>query len=363
MLDLNELAKGEKFLSVGAMAVSDDGNLLAYGVDVTGFRLYTLRVKDLRTGALLPDRIEKVNSPAWSNDGRTIFYVAEDAAKRPFRLMRHTVGTTEGDTPVYEEANELFRLNASRTRDRKYLVFTSRSSTTSEVRVLPADRVDEPLRVVLPREEGHEYDVDHRAGLFYIRTNQDAKNFRVVTAPVADPSPANWTDLDPAPARGERRRHRPLPRLRRRHRARRGPAATEPSSTSRTAATGRRVRFPEPAYTVALDRNPEFDTDTFRLRYQSLVTPSSVYDYDPSRQALALRKRTEVLGGYDPANYTSEWTHATAPDGTQIPISLVYRKGTKLDGTSPLLLYGYGSYGSPMAVSFNAAGSACSTAG
>jgi len=169
MLDLNDLAKGEKFLSVGTTAVSDDGNLLAYAVDVTGFRLYSLRIKDLRTGALLPDRIDKVNSPVWSADGRTIFYVAEDA-KRPFRLMRHTVGTTEGDTPVFEEQDELFRLSAGRTKDKKYFVFTSKSSTTSEVRLLPTDRPDEPLQVVLPREGGHEYDVEHRDGLLYIRT-------------------------------------------------------------------------------------------------------------------------------------------------------------------------------------------------
>ena len=354
MLDLNELAKGEKYLSVTTMSVSDDGNLLAYAVDVTGFRLYTLRVKDLRTGALLPDRIEKVNSPAWSSDGRTIFYVAEDAAKRPYRLMRHIVGTAEGDTPVFEERDELFRLSAARTRDRKYLVFTSRSSETSEVRVLDAARVDEPLRVLLPRETGHEYDVDHRDGLFYLRTNKDAKNFRVVTAPVADVAPSHWTTLIP---------HRPEVNVADFDLFRDFAVVTEREGglpelavlDFRDPAKSSRVRLPEPAHSVSLDRNPEFATATVRLRYQSLVTPSSVYDYDPSRQTLALRKRTEVLGGYDPANYTSEWTHATAPDGTAIPISLVYRRGTKLDGSSPLLLYGYGSYGAPMNVTFNSA--------
>lgn len=353
MLDLNELAKGEKFLSVAGTAVSDDGNLLAYEVDVTGFRLYTLRIKDLRTGQLLPDRIEKVNSPAWSSDGRTIFYVAEDAAKRPFRLMRHAVGTTEGDTPVYEERDELYRLGAARTRDKKFFVFTSRSSTTSEVRLLPTDQPAGPLRVVLPRQEGHEYDVDHRNGLLYIRTNRDAQNFRIVTAPLADPGPEHWTELVA---------HRPAVNVADLDLFRDFAVVTEREGglpqfrildLQAAPITGHRVEFPEPAYNITADRNPEFDTPTFRLRYTSLVTPSSVYDYDMARRQLQLRKRTEVLGGYDPANYSTEWTHATASDGTAIPISLVYRKGTKLDGSSPLLLYGYGSYGAPLAVSFN----------
>ena len=351
MLDLNELAKGEKYLSVSTTSVSDDGNLLAYLVDVTGFRLYALRVKDLRTGKLLADRIEKVNSPAWSADGRTIFYVAEDAAKRPHRLMRHTVGTTEGDTPVYEERDELFRLGASRSKDKKYLFFTSRSSTTSEVRLLPADQPEAALRVVLPREAGHEHDVEHRDGLFYIRTNKDAKNFKVVTAPVADPSPSNWVEFVP---------HRPEVNVARVELFRDFAVVSERegglpqlSVHDLKAGGSHRVQFPESAYSVMPDRNPEPTSKTFRFRYQSLVTPGSVYDYDPSSKSLKLLKRTEVLGGYDPSKYRSEWTHATAPDGTRIPISLVYREGTKLDGTSPLLLYGYGSYGMPMAVTFN----------
>ena len=351
MLDLNELAQGVKFLSVSSTSVSDDGNLLAYLVDVTGFRLYALRVKDLRTGKLLPDRIEKVNSPVWSTDGRTIFYVAEDAAKRPYRLMRHAVGTTEEDTPIYGERDELFRLDASRSRDKKYLFVTSRSSTTSEVRILLADRPEAALRVLLPRETGHEYDVEHRDGLLYIRTNKDAKNFRVVTAPVADPSPSKWSELIP---------HRPEVNVARVDLFRDFAVVTEReaglpqmSVLDLEGGGSHRVRFPESAYAVMPDRNPEFDPKTFRLRYQSLVTPGSVYDYDPSAKALKLLKRTEVLGGYDPANYTSEWTHATASDGTRIPISLVYGKGTKLDGSSPLLLYGYGSYGTPLSVTFN----------
>ena len=294
MLDLNALAQGEKFLSVVGTSVSDDGNLLAYEVDVTGFRLYTLRIKDLRTGKLLPDRIERVNSPVWSSDGRTIFYVAEDAAKRPFRLMRHVVGATDGDTPVYDETDELYRLGATRTRDRKLFVFTSRSSTTSEVRLLPTDEPTAPLRLVLPRQEGHEYDIDHRDGLLYIRTNRAAQNFRVVTAPIATPGPEHWTEFVP---------HRPEVNVADIDLFRDFAVVTEREgglpqfrilAFDRAGTPGHRIAFPEPAYNVTADRNPEFAASEFRLRYTSLVTPSSVYDYDVAADRLAL---PEAHGG------------------------------------------------------------------
>ena len=352
LLDLNELARGEKFLSLGAFEVSDDGNRLLYATDVTGFRLYTLRVKDLRTGETLPDRIERVRSPVWAADGETLFYVAEDSAKRPYQLRRHVLGSAGPDPVVYEERDELYRVTTSRSRDKAFLFFASNSAETTEVRALAADRPGDAPRVLLPREEGHEYDVDHRDGLFYIRTNKDAKNFRVVTAPEADPSPRAWTELIP---------HRPSVFVAGIDVFRDFLALAEregglPQVAVRDLASGSssRIAFPEPAYNVALDRNPEFVTDRLRLRYQSLVTPSSVYDYVPKSRALELLKRTEVLGGYDPANYASEWTHATADDGTRVPISLVYRKGVARDGRAPLLLYGYGSYGSPLAVNFNA---------
>ncbi len=352
LLDLNELAKGEKFLSLGAFDVSDDGNMLLYATDVTGFRLYTLRVKDLRTGETLPDRIERVRSPVWAADGKTLFYVAEDPAKRPYQLRRHVLGSSEPDPIVYEERDELYRVTTSRSRDKAFLFFASSSSETTEIRALAADRPGEAPRVLLPREEGHEYDVDHREGLFYIRTNKDAKNFRVVTAPEADPSPRSWRELIP---------HRPSVFVAGVDAFRDVLVVSEregglPQIAVRDLASGSttRVAFPEPAYSATLDRNPEFALDKIRLRYQSLVTPASVYDYDPKTRSLELLKRTEVLGGYDPANYASEWTHATANDGTRIPISMDYRKGVGRDGPPPLLLYGYGSYGSPLAVNFNA---------
>src|SRR5262249_36340727 len=195
-LDLNELAKGQKFLSLGAYAVSDDGNLLAYSTDVTGFREYTLQIKDLRTGEVLPDRISKVWAPAWSADNKTCFYVTEDAAKRPYRLYRHVLGAKE-DVLVYEEKDELYRLFVHRTRDRKFVLATSASSITTEERYLPSDQPAGAWRVILPREKDHEYHVDHRDGLFYIRTNKNAKNYRLVTAPVDRPQPENWKEIVP----------------------------------------------------------------------------------------------------------------------------------------------------------------------
>ncbi len=352
LLDLNELAKGEGFLALGGLAVSDDGNLLAYATDVTGFRLYTLRIKDLRAGRLLPDRIEKVGTPTWAADNRTLFYVAEDAAKRPYRVHRHVVGAVGDDPIVHEERDELFRLGLGRSRDKAYLFLRSASSTTSEVRALAADRPEDAPRVLLPREEGHEYDADHRAGLFYLRTNKDAKNFKVVTAPVADPSPARWRELVP---------HRPGVNvadidLFRDHAVVLEREGGLPHLSVLDLAGGsepHRIALPEPAYSVTPDTNAEFDAASYRLRYQSLVTPASVYDYDFAARTLALRKRTEVLGGYDPSRYATEWTHASAPDGTPIPISLVRRVDVPLDGKAPLLLYGYGSYGMPLPIAFS----------
>jgi oligopeptidase B len=348
-VDENELARGEKFFSLAGHIVSDDGNLLAYTTDVTGFREYTLHVKDLRTGALLPDRIKKVGSVLWAADNKTLFYVTEDAAKRPYRLYRHVLGEPK-DELVYEEKDELFRLSARRSRDKKYALVSSTSSITTECRLLPSDQPTATLRVVLPRENDHEYHVEHRDGLLYIRTNKGAKNFRLVTAPVDDPRPQNWKEL--IPHRSDvllegidlfvhhgvvSERSDGLPRLR---------------VLDLRTGTARALEFPEPVYAVFRDANPEYQTRVFRYRYQSLVTPDSVFDYDMDSHKSTLLKRTEVLGGYDPAGYVSERIWAPASDGTRVPISLVYKKGMRKDGTSPLLLYGYGSYGASLPIAF-----------
>jgi oligopeptidase B len=342
LLDLNELARGKKFLSRGVYHVSDDANLLAYSLDFSGFREYTLYVKDLRTGKELSDRIPKVDSAVWAADNRTLFYVIEDDAKRPYRLYRHQLGESK-DELIYEEKDELYRLDVSRTRDKAYLLAGVASETTSEIRCLPSDRPEAAWRLLLPRVTDHEYHVDHRDGLFYLRTNKDAKNFRLVTAPADDPQPSKWKELVP---------HRPEVML-----EDFDVFANHCVLSERTGGlerlrvldlrTGKahQVEVDEPVYTIAMGSNPEFKTTVFRYNYQSMVTPESVYEYDMDTHKRKLLKRTEVRGGYDPSRYTSERLWAKASDGTRIPLSLVFKKDVPRDGTAPMLLYGYGAYG------------------
>jgi oligopeptidase B len=353
VLDLNVLAEGHPFLSLGAYTVSDDGHRLAYSLDVTGFREYTLYVKDLRTGALEPERIEKVASVAWAADNATFFYSIEDPAKRPYRLYRHRLGTEIARDPLlYEEMDELFRVGVGRSRSRQFLFAASRSFTSGEYRFLPATDPEGEWRLILEREKDHEYDIDHGGNVFYIRTNGGGqRNFRLVTAPIADPRPANWSEL--IPHREEvmiedvdvfaghyvtHEREDGLLRLR---------------VTALTDGTSHFIEFPEPTYEVSGEANAEFVAQRYRFRYQSLITPSSVYDYDVITRELILLKRTEVLGGYDPTRYRSERIHAVAGDGTRIPISLVYPVEAARDGSSPLVLAGYGAYGLPYPASFS----------
>ena len=355
MLDLNQLAEGHPFLALGAASVSDDGRLLAYTTDLTGFRDHTLHVKDLDTGALLPDRVEKVSAVAWAADNQTLFYVTEDEAKRPYRLHRHRLGVAVADL-LLEEPDALFRFHVGRSRSLAYLFLVSGSFTSTEVRYLRAGEPGGAWRMVLPRETDHEYQVDHGAGpdgeVFYIRTNRDGlRNFRLVAAPVDDPHPARWRELiaHRADVMLEdvdvfarhyvvHEREDGLIRLR----------VTD-------AGTGayHHVEFPEPTYDLSSDANAEFDAGAYRLRYQSLITPASVFDYDIAERRLRLLKQAEVLGGYDPARYASERIHATAPDGTRVPISLVRRAESRRDGSSPMLLAGYGAYGYPYPAGFS----------
>ncbi|MEK7701024.1 MAG: S9 family peptidase [candidate division NC10 bacterium] len=354
-LDLNRLAEGHAFVAIGAYTVSDDGRLLAYTVDFKGFREYTLHVKDLETGELLAERIEKVAAIAWTAEPATFFYVTEDHAKRPCRLWRHRLGAA-GDELVYEETDQLFRVHVERSRSLGYVFAASGSHTATEVRYVPAATPEAPWALVAPRDKDHEYDVDHGVGpggdLFYIRTNGGGRrNFRLVTAPVDDPRPARWQELIPhldevmlegvdvfAGHYVVQERQDGLVRLR---------------VTDLSTGESHRVRFPEPAYEVTPEGNAEFAARRYRFRYQSLITPPSVFDYDMTARERTLLKQTEVLGGYDPTRYRSERVHATAPDGTRIPISLVCAKDTPRDGTSPLLLTGYGAYGVPYPVTFS----------
>jgi oligopeptidase B len=350
-LDVNALADGHKFCAVGMNRVSDDADLLAYSVDFTGFREYTLYVKNLQTGELLPDTIEKVGLIAWAADNKTLFYTTEDSAKRPYRIYRHTLGSNEPDTLIYEEPDGLYRAFLYRSKDKKYIFLGSAASTSTEIRFFPADNPTAEARLICPRELEHEYSVDHRDGLLYIRTNKGAVNFRLMTAPITAPEFDNWKELIP---------HRPhvmiedielfrdylvlsertggLPRLQVRNLVTNAEHA---------------ITFPEPTYSVSTEANFEFETNLLRFRYASFITPASVFDYDMETRERVLLKETPVLGGYDRTKYTSEFIHATATDGTLIPISIVYRNGFSKDGYAPLLLYGYGSYGISIPVGFN----------
>jgi oligopeptidase B len=351
VLDLNVLAAGHPFFSLGVYTVSDDGHRLAYSTDVTGFREYTLTVKDLRDGSHVPEQIPRVSGVAWSADPEVIFYVAEDHAKRPYRLYRHRLGTPpERDELVYEETDALFRLHVWRSRSLAYLFAMARSFTSAEVRFVPAGDVTGQWTVLAAREQDHEYDVDHGGGLFWIRTNGGGRrNFRLVSAPVSDPRPERWTEViahrddvmldDVEVFDGHyvvHERQDGLVRLK---------------VTDLGNGTSHHVAFPEATYEVESEGNAEFTTGSYRFRYESLVTPPSVFDYDVRTRGWTLLKQTEVLGGYDPSRYRSERLHAIAGDGVRIPISLVSRVETPRGG--PMLLTGYGAYGIPYPVTFS----------
>lgn len=351
-LDQNELAKGEKFMSLGALQPSDDGNWLAYSTDNTGFRQYKLRFKDLRTGKDSPEVIEKVTSVAWANDNKTVFYAVEDHAKRSYRLYRHVVGTDPAKDPLlYEETDEKFNLGVYKGRSGKFLYLESGSHTTSEVRYAPADQPTAEFKIVAPRVAGEEYDVSDRGHLFYIRTNQGGRNFGIVTAPIGNSGRREWKSL--IPHRAEvmveslsmfanfmvlREREGGLQYLR----------VTDLRNNQY-----HRVQMPEAVYFVGLGPNRVWDTATLRYVYQSPVTPNSVFDYDMEKKTAKLLKETEVPGGFDRNNYAVERIFATAPDGVKVPISVFYRKGFERDGKAPLYLYSYGSYGSSIPLTFS----------
>ena len=353
LLDLNAMAEGQRFMAVGDWDVSDDNKILAYTTDNTGFRDYTLHVKDLTTGKVLPESVEKVSTVAWAADNKTLFYCKDDGAKRPYRLYRHVMGSpTSTDALVFEEMDEMFRLYLRRSRDRKLLLLASSSHTADEWRTLPASQPAGDWKVVLPREKEHEYDVEPWGDTLYLRTNSGGcRNFRVVRAPLSDPRRQSWKEV--VPCREDvmvagidlhkdfmllSEREDGLPQIR---------------ITMLATGESHRIQFPEPVYAAFATNNFEFDTKTVRYSYQSMTIPPSVYDYDIASKKSTLLKRTEVLGGYDPDRYQSERRYATASDGTKIPMSLVYRKGALEKGPAPTLLYAYGSYGSPNFATFS----------
>ena len=351
LLDLNELGKGRKFVGLGAFVVSDDQNLLAYSIDYVGYRQFTLQVRDLRTGTTLPDTMERVDSLAWAADSRTLFLTTEDAiTKRANRAWRHTLGEKEFE-PLYEEKDETFRVGVKKTRDKKYLLLAAVSTDTTEFRYLKADQPKFDFTVFLPREKQHRYFLDYREGFFYIRSDKGAKNFQVFTAPEADPDPKNWKIFIPQDKdiliddidlfrdfAVSVEKSQALNRMR----------IFDFKSGKWSA-----ISFPEPVYAAFPGDTPEYTSTTYRYNYQSLITPSSVFDYDTQTGKSILLKRQEVPGGYDPSQYISERQWVTVRDGVRVPLSIVYKKGFERDGTRPLLLYAYGSYGFGMPATFS----------
>jgi oligopeptidase B len=357
LLDGNAMAEGHAFFSIGATDVSDDAHWLAYTVDYTGFRQYTLFIKDLESGELLPGSVERVGSVVWAANDFHLFYTVEDEEqKRQFQLWRHMRGTPyAADALVYQEDDERFNVGAGRTRDLAYLVMESASHTTSESWVLKADEPEGDFREICKREDEHEYSIEHRFGMWYIRTNDKGRNFRLVICPVGEEQRDKW--IEHIPHRDKVmledvdlfqdfyiacEREDGLPRMRVYRFIGVGPMNKRSGE----------IAFPEPAYSAHPHVNRMFDTPTFRYAYQSLVTPSSVYEFDPENGASKLLKQVEVPGGFDRTLYASERLNATAPDGAQVPISIVYRKDKREPGNNPLYVYGYGSYGYSLPLGF-----------
>ena len=357
ILDGNEMAKGHAFFAIGSTDITDDGRWLAYTTDTTGFRQYTLHIKNLETGETLPGEVERVGSVVWAADSSTLFYSVEDEQqKRQFQLWRADGRQLGEGVLVYQDDDERFNLGAGRTRDGKFIVMESASHITTECWFLPADDPRSEFTIVAPRQDDQEYSIDHRNGLWYIRTNDLGRNFRLVTAPVASPGRENWTER--IPHRSDVmleeidlfagffvacEREDGLPRLRLWSFSGNGPEASQVNE----------IAFPEPAYSAHPHINRIFETTLFRYGYQSLVSPSSVYEYDLISGNSKLLKEVEVPGGFDRTLYASERVRATAPDGVRIPVSIVYRKDKREPGRNPLYVYGYGSYGYSLPLSFS----------
>ncbi len=382
LLDLNALAEGHLFLGLGSFEVNDGNDLLAYSTDTTGFRRYTMHIKKLSSGETLGEQFERVTSVAWAADNRTLFFTEEDdTTKRSYRLYRYVLGSSEAPILLYEEKDERFRIGVERTRSGSFLLLTSASHTASEVRFLSAKHPGGNFSLISPREDNHEYYVDHHpgegdasdAGVFYIRTNWGGRTFRLMEVSAKEPARELWREVIPnrpdimlsgADAFENHlvlfEREGGLPYLRivdlanvRDKSERRDGGLLDGSH---------RIEFTEPAYNASLGSNPEFVTDFVRFQYESFVTPRSVFDYNVPTRERVLLKQQPVLGGYDARRYVTERLYASAADGTQIPISLVYRRDTFANEPkwpedrrtgAPLLLYGYGSYGISVPVTFS----------
>lgn len=352
LLDLNEIGKNSKFISLGDVDISLDGKKMAYTLDSNGFRQYRLFIKDLETGKIYPQTRERVTSAQWATDNKTLFYVTEDAqTKRSNQLYKHIL-EQDKDELIYEEKDELYRLSVYQSSSKAYIYASSSSSTTSEIRYLSSDQPNSQFKVLFARQDGHEYYPDHHSGNnFYIRTNLDAKNFKLVNVSIADPDKKNWREIiahrENISLEGTRffanhyfayEREDGLQKMR---------------IIDLRTGNSHYIEFPDPIYGAFPNANVEFNTNIFRFSYQSFVTPNSVFDYNMDTRDRQLLKQEEVVGGYDSSQYNSERIYATATDGARIPISIVYKKNLVKDGSRPLYLTGYGAYGASTPATFS----------
>ena len=353
MLNVNEMAEGYNYYSVSGLNVSPDNKLLAFGVDTVSRRQYDIHYKNLETGEILENKIPNTTGGgAWANDNQTFFYTIKDASLRAFKILKHNIfKPSTADVLVFHEDNDTFSTFVYSSKSRDYIFIGSGSTLSTEFRYLDADDPNGSFKIFQPRERDLEYSIDHFANHFYIRTNLDAKNFRLMKTPLAKTGKKNWEEV--IPNRDDtflngfelfenflvlEERKAGLINLR----------VIKWKDNSE-----HYLNFGEPTYLAYLAYNPDMKTDVLRYGYTSLTTPNSTYDYNMVSKEKTLLKQTEVLGGFDPANYQSERHFVEARDGAKVPISLVYRKGVKKDGSAPLFLYGYGSYGYSMDAYFN----------
>ncbi|QIA08426.1 S9 family peptidase [Draconibacterium halophilum] len=345
ILDENRLAEGQDFFMLGGLSVSPDNKMIAYGTDTVSRRKYTIYFKNLETGEVLPDAIPLTTGSAiWANDNKTVYYtLKDDVTLRSEKIMKHVIGTpVEDDVEVYYEDDETFSVFIFKTKSQKYLIIGSESTLTSEYRFLDANNPEGEFRIIQPRVRGVEYSVDHFKNDFYIRTNLNALNFRLMKTPVTAPEKENWTEVIP-------------------HRSDIYFSGFDILKdylvvTERIEGINQLrviswkggeyyIDFDEEVYTVSPNVNLDFDTDVFRFSYTSMTTPNSIYDYNLKTKERKLLKQQEVLGGFNKNDYETKRIYATAGDGTKIPMSIVYKKGMEKNGNNPALLYGYGSYG------------------
>ena len=354
LLDGNDEAKGKRYWDLGSFHHSPDHSLLAYSSDDRGSELYTVRIRELRTGRDLPDEIPDTRGGlAWANDSKTLFYVRLDEHHRPLQVYRHVVGTpVEDDVLVYKEKDIGFYVALSSTQSAKFILIDAHDHQTSEVYLVDADAPAASPRVVAPRQHGHEYAVEHHGNRLVITTNSaGAEDFRICEAPLAAPAISNWREVIP---------HRPGRLildtvLFRDHMVRLEREDGLPRIVIRRLDDGAEhsIAFPEEAYALGMSPGYEFDTSRLRFVYSSMTTPAETYDYDMESRARTLRKRQEVPSGHNPADYVTRRLYAPAPDGETVPVSILHRKDTPLDGSAPLFLYGYGAYGISIPASFS----------